>query len=53
MARCKNKTPVAVCAKSQCGNRHRKPQIHSAETATTSHSAETATTLDISGRGAR
>lgn len=32
-------------------NRHRKRQIHSAETATTSHSAESVTTLDISGRG--
>jgi hypothetical protein len=34
------------------GNRHRKRQIHSAETATTSHSTETTTTLDISGRRA-
>lgn len=32
------------------GNHHRKRQIHSAETATTSHGAETITTLDISGR---
>ena len=32
------------------GNRHRKHQIHSAETTTTTHSAETTTTLDISGR---
>jgi hypothetical protein len=32
------------------GNRHRKRQIHSAETTTTTHSAETTTTLDISGR---
>lgn len=31
------------------GNRHRKRQIHSAETITTSHGAETITTLDISG----
>jgi hypothetical protein len=35
------------------GNQHRKPQIHSTETSTTSHSAETITTIDISGRKQR
>jgi hypothetical protein len=48
----KNRKPVAVFADSQCGNRHRKPSIHSTETATTFHSTETATTLDISGMAA-
>jgi hypothetical protein len=46
----KEKSPVAVSAKSQCGNRHRKAQIHSAETITTGRSAETATTSIISGK---
>jgi hypothetical protein len=46
----KNKTPVPVSAKSQCGNHHRKGQIHSAETITTGHSAETITTSKLSGR---
>jgi hypothetical protein len=32
------------------GNPHRKPQIHTGETPTTSHTGETPTTLDISGR---
>jgi hypothetical protein len=49
----KNKTPVPVSAKSQCGNRHRKPRFHSAETITTSHSAETITTSTLSGRKLR
>ena len=34
------------------GNPHRKPQIHTGETPTTSHTGETPTTLDISGRDA-
>jgi hypothetical protein len=46
----KGKSPVAVSAKSQCGNRHRKAQIHSAETTTTGRSAETATISIISGK---
>ncbi len=33
------------------GNRHRKDEIHSAETTTTSHTPETDTTFYISGRG--
>jgi hypothetical protein len=45
----KNRTPVPVSAKSQCGNHHRKRQIHSAETITTGHSAETITTSIFSG----
>jgi len=45
----KNRNPVSVFAKSRCRNRHRKPQIHSAETTTTCVSAESTTTLDISG----
>ena len=40
----KNNFTVAVSAKSQCGNRHRKPDFHSTETTTTGHSAETITT---------
>jgi hypothetical protein len=41
------KTPI-----SSGGIRHRKRQIHSADSATTAHSAESTTTFDISGRGA-
>jgi hypothetical protein len=35
------------------GNRHRKREIHSTESTTTTHGTESATTLDISGRNAR
>ena len=35
------------------GDPHRKPQIHTGETPTTSHTGETPTTLDISGREAQ
>lgn len=48
----KNRNPVPVSAKSRCGNHHRKPKIHSAESATTSFGADSTTTFDISGRGA-
>jgi hypothetical protein len=46
----KNKTPVGVSAKSQCGNPHRKPNFHSVETPTTVHSVETPTTSILSGK---
>jgi hypothetical protein len=46
----KNETPVSVSADFQCGNRHRKPDFHSAESVTTSHGAETITTSIFSGR---
>ena len=49
----KNKSPVMENANSQCGNRHRKRQIHSAESATTCLGAESTTTLEISGRRRR
>jgi hypothetical protein len=45
----KNKTPVGVSAKSQWGNPHRKGEIHSGETPTTSHGGETPTTSKLSG----
>lgn len=36
MARGKSRIPVAENGNSQCGNHHRKPEFHSAETTTTS-----------------
>jgi hypothetical protein len=45
----KNKSPVGVYAKSQCGTPHRKPDFHSVETPTTGHSVETPTTSILSG----
>jgi hypothetical protein len=46
----KNRTPVPVSAKFQCGNRHRKGDSHSTETVTTALSAETITTSTSRGR---
>jgi hypothetical protein len=46
----KNKIPVPENAKSRCGNRTEKHQIHSTESITTGHSTESITTLDISGQ---
>jgi hypothetical protein len=40
----KNRTPVPVSAKFQCGNHHRKVDSHSTETVTTGLGAETVTT---------
>jgi hypothetical protein len=44
----KNKSPVAENANFQCGNRHRKRQSHSTESATTVHGTDSATTFYIS-----
>jgi hypothetical protein len=48
----KNRTPMMVSDISQCGIRHRKPEIHSAESVTTGHSAESVTTSIFLGRTA-
>ena len=43
----KNKIPVVENANSQCGFRHRKFPVHSAETTTTEHGTDSATTFYI------
>jgi hypothetical protein len=48
----KNRTPMMVSDISQCGIRHRKPEIHSAESITTGHSVESITTSIFLGRPA-
>jgi len=48
----KNRKPVGGKTRFSAGNPHRKTQIHSGETHTTSQGGETHTTFYISGRGA-
>lgn len=46
----KNRTPVAVNAKTSAGNRTTNGGPHSADSTTTTHGTDSITTIDISGR---